>query len=214
MADDAVLTPLIYNHSAPSGSRFKSQPTTAIPRLYHSVAILLPTGEVLVAGSNPAVGYSASGSVPSGWPKFGNNGHTCALNQQQRQTSHYPTEYRVEIFSPPYITSGAARPVLSGVPATIHYGGSFSFSATIAGGPGGGQVRGSKVEAVLIAPGFHTHGQNMGQRMVRLTTTLVANGFGITAGGPRDASVIPPGVYLLWLVSDGVPSQGSWVKLQ
>ena len=214
MADDPVLTPLIYNHSAPVGSRFKAQPATAIPRLYHSVATLLPSGEILVAGSNPAVGYSATGSVPSGWPKFGNNGHTCALNQQQRQTSHYKTEYRVEIFSPPYITSGAARPVISGAPATIHYGGSFTFNATIAGGPNGGRVRGTKIEAVLIAPGFHTHGQSMGQRMVRLGTTPVSNSFAFTVGGPRDASVMPPGVYLLWLVLNGTPSEGVWVRLQ
>lgn len=65
-ADDPVYTPLIYNASAPAGKRFTSQPATSIPRLYHSVASLLPSGEVLVAGSNPAVGYSLSGAVPSG----------------------------------------------------------------------------------------------------------------------------------------------------
>ena len=64
MADAPVLTPVIYNHSAPLGQRFTSQPSTNIPRLYHSVAILLPSGEVLVAGSNPSVSYSASGKVP------------------------------------------------------------------------------------------------------------------------------------------------------
>ena len=66
MADSPVFEPVIYNASAPAGSRFTSQPSSTIPRLYHSVAILLPTGEVLVAGSNPAVGYSANGKDPSG----------------------------------------------------------------------------------------------------------------------------------------------------
>ena len=66
MADTPVLQPVIYNCSAPAGRRFTTMPATTIPRLYHSVATLLASGEVLVAGSNPAVSYSASGAVPSG----------------------------------------------------------------------------------------------------------------------------------------------------
>ena len=126
MADDPVYQPVIYNPSASAGSRFETMPAAAIPRLYHSAAVLLPSGEVLVSGSNPAVGYSASGGVSGGfvilpdyriqrqtidicrWPYFGNNGHQCALVQQQRNTSFYPTEYRVETFSPPYMS--ASRP--------------------------------------------------------------------------------------------------------
>ena len=63
MADTPVFTPIIYNPAAAAGSRFTTQPASSIPRLYHSVATLLPSGEVLVSGSNPAVGYSASGKV-------------------------------------------------------------------------------------------------------------------------------------------------------
>lgn len=65
-ADNPVLQPVIYNPSAAAGSRFTTMPGSSIPRLYHSTAILLPSGEVLVAGSNPAVGYSASGKVGGG----------------------------------------------------------------------------------------------------------------------------------------------------
>ena len=70
MADGPVYEPLIYNHSAPAGQRFKTMPASKIPRMYHSSATLLPSGEVLVAGSNPAVGYSASGAVPGGYVLF------------------------------------------------------------------------------------------------------------------------------------------------
>lgn len=65
-ADDPILQPVIYNPTAVSGSRFTTLPGSSISRLYHSTAILLPSGEVLVAGSNPAVGYSASGKVGGG----------------------------------------------------------------------------------------------------------------------------------------------------
>ena len=30
---------------------------------------------------------------------------------------------------------------------------------------------------------------------------------------PRDASVMPPGVYLLFVVENGIPSVGSWMQL-
>ncbi|RKO90566.1 hypothetical protein BDK51DRAFT_46633 [Blyttiomyces helicus] len=45
MADDPAFTPLIYNPDAAVGERFTIMPATTIPRLYHSVAALLPTGE-------------------------------------------------------------------------------------------------------------------------------------------------------------------------
>ena len=55
-ADNPAYTPVIYRPSAPVGLRFLADvkmPTSEIARLYHSVATLLPTGEVLIAGSNP-----------------------------------------------------------------------------------------------------------------------------------------------------------------
>lgn len=42
-ADDPVLVPMIYNPNGPAGSRFTSMPATTIPRMYHSVATLLPS---------------------------------------------------------------------------------------------------------------------------------------------------------------------------
>ncbi len=66
MADKPVFQPVIYNSTAPAGAKFTTMPGTQIPRLYHSVATLLPSGEVLVAGSNPSVFYTTTGNVPSG----------------------------------------------------------------------------------------------------------------------------------------------------
>ena len=66
-AEVPALTPIIYNPIKPVGQRFTVLGGTNIPRMYHSVATLLASGEVIVAGSNPAVGYSASGKVPSGF---------------------------------------------------------------------------------------------------------------------------------------------------
>ncbi|KAL9117732.1 MAG: hypothetical protein Q9187_005730 [Circinaria calcarea] len=188
MADDPVFQPILYNSTAPAGDRFTTLPGTTIPRLYHSTATLLPSGEVLVAGSNPAVGYSADGKVPGG------------------QTSTYPTEYRVEIFSPPYISANV-RPIIAS-PPMIGYNSTFQVEATLSDRSVNG-----KTQVVLSHPGFHTHGVAMGQRMVMMEHTTVANSNSISVTSPGNASVMPPGVYLLFVVNNGVPSEGVWIKL-
>lgn len=210
-ADNPVYIPLIYDPAAAAGSRFTSMPATTIPRLYHSSAVLLPSGEVIVAGSNPAVTYSESGKVYSSWPSFNNNGHRCALQQQQDKHSSYPTEYRVEIFSPPYLSqiSVHGRPLIMTLPNKIAYGSTFEIETRL---EKGGRVRG-EVQINLVAQGFHTHGQGMGQKMVKMGFKAKANSYGFKVYAPRDASVIAPGVYLMFVVSDGIPSEGKWVAI-
>ena len=78
-ADNPVLTPVIYNPMAAAGERFSMEgmPTSSIPRLYHSVATLTPSGNVMIAGSNPNL---------------------------DRSEVNYGTEYRVEWLNPPYMS--------------------------------------------------------------------------------------------------------------
>ncbi|RDW79929.1 galactose oxidase-like [Coleophoma cylindrospora] len=210
-ADDPVLIPLLYDPSAAPGARFTSMPPTTIPRLYHSAATILPSGEVLVAGSNPAVGYSRTGAVTRTWPYFNNNGHRAALHQQQNNTSYYPTEYRVDIFSPPYLSSISVhgRPVITTFPANITYGTTFNIEARL---ELGARIRGN-VQINLLAHGFHTHGVGMGQRMVKMGFKMVANSYEITVHAPRDASIISPGIYMLFVVEDDIPSVGQWISI-
>ncbi|KAF2146187.1 copper radical oxidase [Aplosporella prunicola CBS 121167] len=202
-ADDPARTPFVYNPKAPRGTRFTNMPASSIPRLYHSVATLLPSGEVLVAGSNPMVGYTADGGVPAGWPKFGNNGHTAFLNQQQRETSKYPTEYRVEIFSPRYMDA-VYRPQLLKAPEAIFYGKTFAIKSS---------MESEDLEVVIINPGFHTHGMNMQQRMIKLQGSAGKASGQHVVTAPPGPSTAQPGVYLMFVVVDGIPSEGKWVKL-
>jgi hypothetical protein len=48
-----VLTPVLYN---PTTNRYQVMRATTIPRLYHSSAVVLPSGEIFVGGSNPNEG--------------------------------------------------------------------------------------------------------------------------------------------------------------
>ena len=54
----------------------------------------------------------------------------------------------------------------------------------------------------------------MSQRMVMMqneASTESGNTFSVIA--PRDASVMPPGQYLLFATNNGIPSEGVWVGL-
>lgn len=50
-ARDPSYQAWLYNPNAPAGSRFKRMASSTIKRLYHSTAMLMPDGNVLVMGS-------------------------------------------------------------------------------------------------------------------------------------------------------------------
>jgi hypothetical protein len=82
-----ALEVLLYDPKKPRGQRFSTLAASGIPRLYHSVAILLLDGTVLVTGSNP-------NEMPVLEP---NGDHP------------YITDFRVEVFVPPYLQGGNAK---------------------------------------------------------------------------------------------------------
>jgi len=148
-------------------------------RLYHSVALLLPDATVWTAGSNP-----------------------------QRGTY----EQHMEIYTPPYLfaldASGnavpAVRPTISGSPAVIGYGGSFTIQTPDAARAG---------SIALMRPGSDTHAWDMDQRMLQLAFSQGASG-SLTVTGPPGPNVAPPGYYMLFLLdTKGVPSVASFVQV-
>ncbi|RKO92578.1 hypothetical protein BDK51DRAFT_41229, partial [Blyttiomyces helicus] len=187
-AYDPAFTPLLYKPDAPVGERFTIMPASTIPRLYHSVAALLPIGECFREHQVP---------------EFFNAGGLCSLHQQQKMTFSYPTEYRVEIFSPPYM-SAPNRPVIASSPEFINYNTEFTVNVQ-------GAVIG-EATIVLSHHGFSTHGVHHGQSMIELTTFTTESGV-TTVTSPPSGSVMPPGIYLLFATVNGIPSEAAWVRL-
>lgn len=103
-ASDPVLTPDLYSPDKAAGDRFQTLAGSSIPRMYHSTANLLPDGRILCAGSNTHQFYTFTGE--------------------------FPTELRIDAFSPPYL--GGTRPGLQ-VPGAMKYGDAFTGTVTYNG---------------------------------------------------------------------------------
>jgi hypothetical protein len=116
---------------------------------------------------------------------------------------HYP-EYRIEVFYPPYLFRGP-RPEIQAVPNTIHYGVPFQVQS---------DTPVDVYSAALLRCGAVTHSFNMDQRHVGLK--IAARGVStVTIESVPNANIAPPGYYLLFvLTADGVPSTGTFVKLE
>ena len=122
----------------PATGAWTTLASASVARQYHSTALLLPDGRVLTGG-----------------------GGICGVCQQVGYLRK-----DMEIFSPPYLFakdgSGqpAARPQITGAPATISYDGTFTVSS-----PAGRAIR----KIALVRLGAPTHSEDQSQRYVPLT---------------------------------------------
>ncbi|KAI9825984.1 MAG: hypothetical protein M1819_007485 [Sarea resinae] len=236
LATDPTLEPLIYDPTQPLGQRFSSGTPSTIPRLYHSVALLLLDGTILVAGSNPV-------QQPILTPSAANP---------------YVTEFRVEICesfffpwgvslstalipclsplplysflmstnspdeakpdTPPYLSLplATARPTnitLSSTSLTLTTTFTISFSAS---------PTAQNVTISLYHGGFVTHSLHMNQRMIILDHTGWVPGQAVQElevampgimGTDAPEALVPPGPYVVWVVVDGVPGNGTFVSV-
>jgi hypothetical protein len=112
-------------------------------------------------------------------------------------------EYRIEIYSPSYLSTGAERPKITAAPTEISYGGQYALTTTQAS---------PLSSAVLVRPAAVTHSSDSNQRLVRLGLTRTANGVDVSV--PQNPNLTPPGWYMLFVLdSTGVPSVASWVHV-
>lgn len=193
VAKNPTLEVLIYDPAKPLGQRFTTGPSSGIARLYHSVAVLLLDGTLLIAGSNP-VEQPVLKPVPN-----------------QTPSEDYVTEFRVEIYTPPYLSKGAARPtgITISSKSLKANGTKFNIKFTAPAGV-------KAVQVSLYHGGFVTHSLHMNHRMIVLDHTgFKANtaAQSLTVTMPPNHNVAHAGPYVIYVLADGVPGVGQFVSV-
>ena len=117
----------------------------------------------------------------------------------------YP-EHRGEVFTPPYLLTGKPRPRILTAPCTVASAGA-KIEIKVEDVPATGIK-----SVILIRPSAVTHSFNMDQRAVILPFGVKEDV--IEAQAPESNWVVPPGYYMLFVVSkDGVPSEARFVRV-
>ncbi|KAK5131934.1 hypothetical protein LTR08_000446 [Meristemomyces frigidus] len=192
LATDPTMEVLIYDPEAPLGTRWTAGASTNIPRLYHSVALLLLDGSLMIAGSNPD-------QMPVVSPATDPQG--------------FNTEFRVEVYTPPYLSgdNAARRATDVMISNTVLYANASPFTIAFTT-----QTSALAVKIALYHGGFVTHALHMSHRMLFLDFEGWEAGKAeqlITVKGPPNNNVAPPGPYVVYVVVDGVPSLGQFVTV-
>jgi hypothetical protein len=152
---------------------------------------LLLDGTLMVAGSNPV-------EQPILKPTTANP---------------YVTEFRVEIYTPPYLSGANAnkRPTNIALSSKSLQANSQTFNIQF-NVPAGAK----NVKVSLYHGGFVTHSVHMSHRMLFLDTAgwkAGATQQSLTVSMPPNANVAPPGPYVVYVVVDGVPGIGQFVQV-
>ncbi|KAI3673253.1 hypothetical protein L6452_39370 [Arctium lappa] len=186
-----VLEPVIYKPDRPIGSRFELQNPSTIPRMYHSTAVLVRDGRVLVGGSNPHKCYNFTNVL-------------------------YPTELSLEAFSPSYLdpTSYGLRPKILSPVTRIQYGKWVTIQFTVQN-----QLDPNSVSVTMVAPSFNTHSFSMNQRLLVLevsnaTKVVGRRKYEVAVTGPPSGEIAPAGYYMVFVVHEKIPSEGVWIHVE
>ncbi|CAG8958428.1 hypothetical protein HYFRA_00011105 [Hymenoscyphus fraxineus] len=166
---------VLYDPKKPANQRMSVMANTTVARLYHSEAIVLLDGRVMVSGSDPSGQYLTPPDT-------------------------FPEEYRVEVFSPPYLLSGLPRPTFTITNKDWSYGQSVSFTSST-----------GNVQVSLLGSVSSTHGNSMGQRTMFPAVSCAGTTCTVTA--PPNEHVCPPGWYMMFVLDGPTPSVGQFVRI-
>jgi len=118
------------------------------------------------------------------------------------------SQLSAQIFSPPYLFNPdgtlALRPTITSAPSKLSYGQPLTVQTPDAG---------SVIRGTLIRLSSVTHAFNQSQLIYPLTFSVTGSTT-LSADGPQNANLAPPGPYMLFLVNaKGVPSKAKMVTV-
>ncbi|MFJ2347242.1 radical copper oxidase GlxA [Streptomyces antimycoticus] len=112
-------------------------------------------------------------------------------------------QQQIDLYTPPYLFRDSRPKLTDTAPRTVKPGRKSTYRT----------AHPSAITRMrLIRPGSFTHVTNVEQRSIALDFTRTKDGVTVTL--PKDASLVPPGWYMLNAVDDqGTPSKAVWVKV-
>lgn len=110
-----------------------------------------------------------------------------------------------EFYSPPYLFQGD-RPVVSDVPEVVEYGVPFNVSIS---SPTAAEVD----RVTFVRLGSVTHQFDMDQRFMELHFEVLSDEV-ISVLAPPTRFFAPPGYYMLFVLDEGVPSIGKYIRIE
>ncbi|KAI8942832.1 hypothetical protein NX059_000872 [Plenodomus lindquistii] len=173
LADKANLNAVYYDTSKPRHKRMSIMANTTIARMYHSEAVVMDDGRVLVSGSDP------------------------------QDEGKHPQEYRMEVFLPPYLLSGAPQPTFTLSENDWSWEAEYSFTLTSA-------TTGA-IKVSLLGAESSTHGSSMGARI--LFPRVSCAGKACTVTSPKGPYIAPLGWYRMFVLDGPTPSHAQWVRI-
>ncbi|MGW7623104.1 galactose oxidase-like domain-containing protein [Streptomyces antimycoticus] len=112
-------------------------------------------------------------------------------------------QQQIDLYTPPYLFRDSRPKLTDTAPRTVKPGVKTTYRTAHAS---------AITRMRLIRPGSFTHVTNVEQRSIALDFTRTKDGVTVTL--PKDASLVPPGWYMLNAVDDqGTPSKAVWVKV-
>lgn len=192
-----VFSVHLYTPNAAPGKKWSTLPSATVPRLYHSGAILVEDGRVVTTGSEEQ-------NYPD-MHRYPEKPLSDCFPINRNKACMDPFEYRMEVYSPAYLSLPVERVVISQAPQFVTYNSKFSIST---------QTDARKIDkAVFIRYSTSTHSTNFDQRYIEANIVSVNETY-VLVEAPKDGNIAPPGNYHLFLMRGGKPSVGVTILIK
>ncbi|KAJ3358350.1 hypothetical protein HDU91_005245 [Kappamyces sp. JEL0680] len=200
-AQGPVYATDLFDPAAPSGKRWSTVGQAKEKRLYHSGALLVPSGHVVTTGSEM---NNYDDMYPTVKPQ-------CFENPTDPNTSPLagagctdPFNYNIERFTPDYLLKDA-QPVIKSAPASATLGSLIQITVKDAN---------SITRVTMVRTSSLTHSTNTDQRFIELVISAnTADSLYVKL--PTNANQAVPGNWMVFvLTGSGVPSKAAFLSLQ